>query len=56
MRAPDPWRRQLCGFCKTMASDIGYEFPLLSYVWLEPSLRLTASVKDDIPDEAGIVA
>jgi hypothetical protein len=56
VRAPVPWRRQLCGFCRTMASDMGYEFPLLSYIWLEPSLRLTTTVKDEMPDAAGIVA
>jgi hypothetical protein len=39
-----------------MASDSGYALPLLSYDWLDPSLRLTTTVKDEMPDAVGIVA
>lgn len=42
---------QLCGAWKMMSSWRGYPLPLLSYV-----LSLTVTVKDEMPDAAGMVA
>ena len=47
--------RQLCGVCSMTASDMGYEFPLLSKFLVVPSFMLILTVKDEMPLAASMV-